>query len=157
LSSWDPIRKYWEDPSQENREALRGLLKKETTIFQYTHGVPESMKELVSPDAIYHDQAILDRDNDIQLDLFGDYRSNVALYPKWQKYFRTYQPPFLATWGKNDPFLGPKGAEAFKQDLPDDEIHFFDTGHFALETHGNQIAELVESFLLKNIRSSESA
>lgn len=148
LAAWDPIRLYWENASQKNRDALKAFLTEETTHLQYHHGVPEDMKSLLSPDTIIHDQLILDRDNEIQLDLFGDYKSNIALYPVWQKYLRTYRPPFLATWGKNDLFFGPQGAEAFKRDVPDAEIHFFETGHFALETHGNEIANLVNKFLL---------
>jgi len=148
LSAWDPIRAYWENDSQENRDVLKVFLTEETTHLQYNHGVPEEMKTLLSPDAIKHDQWILDRDNEIQLDLFGDYKSNIALYPVWQEYLRTYRPPFLATWGQNDIFFGPQGAEAFKKDLPDAEIHLFETGHFALETHGSEIASLVNKFLL---------
>jgi len=148
LSAWDPIRAYWKDASQKNRNALRIFLTEETTHLQYNHGVPKEMKTLLSPDVIKHDQWILDRDNEIQLDLFSDYKSNIALYPVWQEYLRTYRPPFLATWGKNDIFFGPQGAKAFKKDLPDAQIHLFETGHFALETHGNEIASLVNKFLL---------
>ena len=153
LDAWSPIRAYWEEPSQENRDNLRALLSLETTRFQYTHGVPEDLQSRVSPDAIAHDQAILDREAELQLDLFGDYKSNVALYPKWQEYFREYQPPLLATWGKNDPFFGVAGAEAFKRVLPEAEIHLFDTGHFALETHGHEIADRIRSFLEGNVIS----
>lgn len=149
--TWDPIRAYWETPSQENRDNLRGLLASEITHFQYTHGVTEERLPLVSPDAIAHDQAILDRDAEIQLDLFGDYKSNVALYSDWQEYLRTNQPPFIATWGDSDPFFGPAGAEAFKRDLPDAEIHLFKTGHFALETHGYEIGVLLKDFLKRNV------
>jgi len=148
LAAWDPIRAYWEDSSQKSRDALKVFLTEDTTHLQYHHGVPEDMKMLLSPDSMMHDQWILDRDNEIQLDLFGDYKSNIALYPVWQEYLRTYKPPFLATWGKNDLFFGPQGAEAFKKDLPDAEIHLFETGHFALETHGDEIASLVNNFLL---------
>ncbi|WP_444944307.1 alpha/beta fold hydrolase [Microbulbifer sp. ZKSA006] len=151
LDAWEPTRKYWENPSQENRDNLRVLLKPESTQYQYHHGVPESHLSLISPDSIAHDQSILDRDCDIQLDLFGDYKSNVALYPEWQRYLRTYKPPVLATWGKNDPFFGPAGAEAFKKDVPDAEVHLFDTGHFALETHGGEISDLIIKFLARNI------
>ena len=154
--AWDPIRVYWETPSQENRDNLRDLLTSETTYFQYTHGVPEEKLPLVSPDAIAHDQAILDRDSEVQLDLFGDYKTNVAMYPEWQEYMRTNQPPFLATWGRNDPFFGPAGADAFKRDLPNAEVHLFDTGHFALETHGREIADLVKAFLLRNARPQDA-
>ena len=149
LSSWDPIRAYWESSSRKDRDTLKVFLIEETTLLQYKHGVPEDMKDLISPDAIAHDQSILDRDSEIQLDLFGDYKSNVSLYPVWQEYFRTYKPPFLATWGKNDLFFGPQGAEAFKRDMPNAQVYLFDTGHFALETHGHEIANLVKGFLPK--------
>ncbi len=144
---WDPIRAYWQDPSQANRDALRALLTRETTTFQYTHGVPEDRLALVSPDAISHDQAILDRDPEIQLDLFGDYASNVALYPVWQAYLRRERPPLLAVWGQNDPFFAPPGATAFQRDVEKAEVHFFDTGHFALETHVDEIAATIRAFL----------
>lgn len=115
---WAPIKAYWQDPSPANREALRGLLTPDATRWQYTHGVPDP--SLVSPDGQNLDNFYLARpgSDDVQLDLFGDYRSNVALYPSFQDYFRTYKPPFLAVWGKNDPFFIPPGAEAFKRDNP---------------------------------------
>ncbi len=145
--AWGPIRAYWEVPSRENRDALRALLTLETTQWQYTHGVSEDRKDLVGPDGIAHDQAILDRDAEIQLDLFGDYKTNVALYPKWQEYLRTSKPPVLAVWGKNDPFFGPAGAAAFKNDVPDARVILLDTGHFALETHAVEIVEEIRNFL----------
>ncbi len=144
---WNPIRAYWQDSSQTHREALRQFLAPQTTRWQYTHGVPD--ESTVSPDGIALDNFYLARPgaDDVQLDLFGDYKSNVALYPTFQQYFRTHQPPLLAVWGKNDPFFLPAGAEAFKRDLPNAEIHFFDTGHFALETHAEAIATAIRSFL----------
>lgn len=144
---WNPIRAYWEEASPANREALRAFLKPETTIWQYTHGVPDEMA--VSPDGYSLDNFYLARPgaDDLQLDLFGDYKSNVALYPAFQKYFRTHKPPFLAVWGKNDPFFLPVGAEAFKRDIPGAVIRFFDTGHFALETHAAEIAAAIRDFL----------
>jgi pimeloyl-ACP methyl ester carboxylesterase len=144
---WTPIRAYWEDPSQANREALRAFLTPETTHWQYTHGVPDPTA--VSPDGQNLDNYYLARPgaDEIQLDLFGDYRSNVALYPAFQQYFRTHKPPFLAVWGKNDPFFLPAGAEAFKRDMPLADVCFLDTGHFALETHFNEIAKLIIDFL----------
>jgi len=142
-----PMRAYWEHPTAANRDALRSFLTIEATRFQYTHGVPEVKLELVSPDAIAHDQAILDRDPEVQLDLFGDYRSNVALYPRWQDYLRATRPPVLAVWGSGDPFFAPAGAHAFRNDVPDAEIHLFDTGHFALETDGPEIAAIIKDFL----------
>ena len=140
---WNPIRAYWEDPSQANRDALRAFLKPETTIWQYTHGVPDPTK--VSPDGYSLDNFYLARPgaDELQLDLFGDYKSNVALYPTFQNYFRTHKPPFLAVWGKNDPFFLPPGAEAFKRDIPNAVVRFFDTGHFALETHAAEIAAAI--------------
>jgi pimeloyl-ACP methyl ester carboxylesterase len=144
---WTPIRAYWEDASPANREALRAFLKPETTIWQYTHGVADTTK--VSPDGYSLDNFYLARAGaaDVQLDLFGDYKSNVALYPTFQRYFRTSKPPFLALWGRNDPFFLPAGAEAFKRDMPDAVVRFFDTGHFALETHAAEIAAAIRDFL----------
>jgi len=144
---WNPIRAYWQEPSQANRDALRAFLKPETTIWQYTHGVPDAA--VVSPDGYSLDNFYLARPgvDDVQLDLFGDYRSNVALYPAFQAYFRAYKPPLLAVWGKNDPFFLPPGAEAFKRDIPDADVRFFDTGHFALETHAAEIAAAIRDFL----------
>jgi pimeloyl-ACP methyl ester carboxylesterase len=141
---WNPIRAYWTDPSEENRKALRAFLAPEATRWQYTHGVPDESS--VSPDGIALDNYYLARPgaDDIQLDLFGDYKSNVALYPKFQEYFRTYKPAFLAVWGKHDPFFLPPGAEAFKRDIPRADVRFFDTGHFALETHATDIASAIE-------------
>ena len=148
--SWAPLRSYWADPSQENRDALRGLLQRETTQWQYEHGTPAELVDKISPDAANHDQAILDRDPELQLDLFGSYRTNVEAYPSWQHYLRTHQPPVLAIWGKNDPFFGPAGAEAFQRDVPKAEVELLDAGHFALETHGEVIAERTLGFLASN-------
>ena len=144
---WTPIRAYWEDASPDNREALRAFLKPETTVWQYTQGVPDATR--VSPDGYSLDNFYLARPgaDEVQLDLFGDYKSNVALYPAFQKYFRTKKPPFLAVWGRNDPFFLPPGAEAFKRDIPDATVRFFDTGHFALETHAAEIAGAIRDFL----------
>lgn len=146
---WDPIRAYWREPSPAHREALRSFLAPETTRWQYTHGVPDVTA--VSPDGYSLDSFyLMRRDADeIQLDLLGDYKSNVALYPTFQDYFRTHQPPFLAVWGKNDPFFLPQGAEAFRRDIPGAQIHFFDTGHFALETHAGEIAAAIRDFLAR--------
>ncbi len=147
-----PMRAYWEHPTAENRDALRPFLTLETTRFQYTHGVPPEKLELVSPDAIEHAQAILDRNPELQLDLFGDYKSNVALYPRWQEYLRQSRPPVLAVWGDGDPFFGPAGAHAFRKDVPDAEVHLFETGHFALETDGPAITALIRDFLARKAR-----
>jgi pimeloyl-ACP methyl ester carboxylesterase len=148
---WNPIQTYWKDPSPENRAALRAFLKPEMTQWQYTHGVAQP--ERLSPDAWTLDSALLARpDNDeIQLDLFGDYQSNVALYPKFQAYIRTHRPPLLAVWGKNDPFFLPAGAEAFKRDNSDAEIHLLDAGHFALESQGPEIASIIRDFLNRKL------
>jgi pimeloyl-ACP methyl ester carboxylesterase len=144
---WNPIRAYWQDASDANRAALRAFLSPETTVWQYTHGVGDT--SLVSPDGYSLDNYYLTRPgaDEVQLDLFGDYKSNVALYPAFQAYFREHRPPFLATWGKNDPFFLPPGAEAFKRDIPGADVRFLDTGHFALETHCDEIAVLIRQFL----------
>ena len=144
---WNPIRAYWQEPSQANRDALRSFLAPETTRWQYTHGVPDATA--VSPDGYSLDNFYLSRPgaDEIQLDLFGDYKSNVALYPTFQKYFQTHKPRLLAVWGKNDPFFLPRGAEAFRRDIPGAMIHFFETGHFALEDSSESIAESIREFL----------
>jgi len=144
---WTPIRAYWEDRSAANRKALRAFLSPETTRWQYTHGVAD--RTAVSPDGQNLDNYYLARPgaDEIQLDLLGDYKSNVALYPTFQQYFRAHRPPLLAVWGKNDPFFLPPGAEAFRRDIPDAVVHFLDTGHFALETHAHEIANSIRDFL----------
>jgi pimeloyl-ACP methyl ester carboxylesterase len=146
--AWAPIRKYWAEPSPENRELLRqNILTFEGTRWQYTHGV--SQPDSVPPESYTLDAALLERpgNKDIQLDLFRDYASNVKLYPAFQDYFRKAQPPFLAIWGKNDPFFLPAGAEAFRRDMPAARVEFLDTGHFALETHVVEIAAAMKEFL----------
>jgi pimeloyl-ACP methyl ester carboxylesterase len=147
--AWSPIQAYWRDPSAANRDALRAFLTFDTTKWQYTHGVTKP--DAVAPESYTLDAALMQRpgNQDIQLDLFRDYASNVALYPQFQAYFRTNRPPTLVVWGKNDPFFLPQGAEAFKRDNPNAEIHFFDTGHFALETHSTEIAALLRDFLVR--------
>jgi pimeloyl-ACP methyl ester carboxylesterase len=144
---WNPIRAYWQDASAANREALRKFLTPETTRWQYTHGVPDVT--VVSPDGYSLDNFYLARPgaDEPQLDLFGDYKSNVALYPTFQNYFRAHKPPLLAAWGKNDPFFLPAGAEAFRRDIPGATVQFFETGHFALETHAKEIAAAMRGFL----------
>jgi pimeloyl-ACP methyl ester carboxylesterase len=145
---WAPVRAFWENPSQQNRDALRSLSTLKTTRWQYHHGVTNA-EERVAPEAIFLDQTLLDRPQsaEIQLDLIGDYKSNVALYPKFQEYFRTHRPPTLAVWGKNDPFFLPAGAEAFRRDNPSAKVVFYDTGHFALETHAAEIGAEIRAFL----------
>jgi pimeloyl-ACP methyl ester carboxylesterase len=154
---WNPIQKYWKEPTAENRTALRDFLKPETTKWQYTHGVQD--ETLIAPEAYILDSALLGRpsNDETQLDLFLDYASNVALYPKFQEYLRTKQPPLLAVWGKNDPFFLPPGAETFKRDNPNAEIHFYDTGHFALETHAQEIASTMRDFLARTLKQQASA
>jgi pimeloyl-ACP methyl ester carboxylesterase len=144
---WNPIQKYWKEPTAENRATLREFLKPEATKSQYLYGV--SNTSLVAPEAYELDSALLSRpgNDEIQLDLFLDYASNVALYPKFQEYFRSKQPPTLAVWGSSDPFFLPPGAEAFKRDNPGAEVHFFETGHFALETHAQEIGNAIRDFL----------
>lgn len=144
---WKPIRAYWKDASAANRKALRSFLAPETTVWQYTQGVPDGRE--VSPDGYSLDNFYLARPgaDEVQLDLLGDYKSNVALYPAFQEYFRTHKPPFLAVWGKNDPFFLPPGAEAFKRDIPGAKVRFLDAGHFALETHAGEIADEIRGFL----------
>ena len=144
---WKPIRAYWEDPSRTNRDALRAFLAPETTVWQYKHGVADPTA--LSPDGYSLDNFYLSRPgaDEVQLDLFGDYKSNVALYPAFQAYFRAHKPPFLAVWGRNDPFFLPAGAEAFKRDIPGAVVRFFDTGHFALETHASEIVTSIRDFL----------
>jgi pimeloyl-ACP methyl ester carboxylesterase len=154
---WNPIQKYWKEPTPENRAALRDFLTPEATKSQYLYGVQD--ETLVAPEAYQLDSALLARpgNDEIQLDLFLDYASNVALYPKFQEYFRTKRPPLLAVWGKNDPFFLPPGAEAFKRDNPNAEVHFYDTGHFALETHHREIAEAIREFLNRKLTRQASA
>ncbi|WP_243049583.1 alpha/beta hydrolase [Dyella sp. RRB7] len=146
---WGPWQTYWRDPSPQNREICRASLTDEAIRFQYQHGAPAG---LVSPDGYTLDTFYMHRPGaqDIQLDLVLSYRTNVALYPAFQRYFREHRPPLLAVWGKNDPFFIPPGAEAYRRDLPLAEIHFLDTGHFALETHHAEIAERMRDFLHRN-------
>jgi pimeloyl-ACP methyl ester carboxylesterase len=149
--AWAPIRKYWAEPTAENREVVnKNVLTLDGTRWQYTHGVanPDS----VAPETYTLDTALFERpgNKDIQLDLFLDYASNVKLYPKFQEYFRKSKPPLLAIWGKNDPFFLPPGAEAFRKDIPAARVQFLDTGHFAIETHVVEIASAMREFLAAN-------
>jgi pimeloyl-ACP methyl ester carboxylesterase len=154
---WNPIQKYWKEPTPENRAALRDFLKPEATKWQYVHGVQDESQ--VAPESYELDSALLARpgNDEIQLDLFLDYATNVALYPKFQEYLRAKQPSLLAVWGKNDPFFLPPGAEAFKRDNPNAEVHFYDTGHFALETHHQEIAGAIRDFLGRKLASKATA
>jgi len=146
---WNPIQRYWQEPTLDNRAALRAFLQAEATRWQYTHGVAEP--ERIAPESFTLDQLLLDRpgQEEIQLDLFGDYRTNVALYPRFQEYLRTYRPPTLAVWGANDPFFLPAGAEAFRRDVPDAEVHFIESGHFPLETNVADVARIIRQFLAR--------
>ncbi len=154
---WEPIQKYWASGSEEDREAIRWLTSLKATKWQYTHGVPDTT--LVSPDSWTMDQARLDRpgNQEIQLDLFYDYRTNIPLYPEWQAYLRKHQPPTLVVWGKNDQIFVVDGADPYKRDLPNAEIHLIDTGHFALETHGQEIAGLIRDFLGRSLPVKNAA
>jgi len=154
---WNPIQKYWKEPTPQNRAAIRDLLTTDSVKWQYEHGVPDT--SLVAPESYTLDSALLARpgNDEIQLDLFLDYASNVALYPKFQNYFRTSMPPMLAVWGKHDPFFVPPGAEAFKRDNPNAEVHFLDTGHFALETHAIEIGRTIREFLDRTVKAQAPA
>jgi pimeloyl-ACP methyl ester carboxylesterase len=147
---WDPIKKYWADGRPENRQALHSLVDPASTRWQYQNGVAD--RTLLDPTAWLVDQAGLDRpgNREIQMDLFYDYRTNVALYPEFQSFFRKYQPPALIVWGKNDLIFPPEGAAPYACDLTNVETHMLDTGHFALETHGEEIAGRIEEFLQKH-------
>ncbi len=154
---WDALRRYWAKPTDANRDALRRDLSPESVKWEYLEGVPD--ESLIAPDPYILDSALLARpgNNEIQLDLFLDYATNVALYPKFQEYFRSRRPPLLAVWGKNDTGFLPPGAKAFKRDNPDAEVHFFDTGHFALETHAHQIAVVIQKFLGRKLTRQVTA
>jgi len=150
-SGWNPIQKYWNEPTAQNRAALHDFLTPEATKWQYTHGVSDP--DSIPPESYMLDAALLERpgNKDIQLDLFLDYASNVKLYPKFQEYFRKSKPPLLAIWGKNDPFFIPAGADAYRKDLPNAQVQFLDTGHFALETHVGEIAAAIEDFFANSL------
>ena len=155
--AWGPIRKYWAEPTAENREVIRqNILTLEGTRWQYTHGV--AVPESVAPESYTLDEALMERvgNKEIQLDLFLNYASNVKLYPKFQEYFRKSKPPLLAIWGKNDPFFIPAGAEAFRKDIPNAQVQFLDTGHFATETHVVEIAAAMREFLGANANGGKA-
>lgn len=149
---WAPIQKYWREPTEQNRAALHDFPTPASIKWQYLEGVAD--RSAVSPDGYTLEGLQISRPGnaDIQLDLILDYASNVAMYPAFQKYFREYQPPLLAVWGKNDPFFIPAGAEAWKRDIHNADIRFYDTGHFALETHVREIVPAIREFLEKNIQ-----
>jgi pimeloyl-ACP methyl ester carboxylesterase len=149
--AWAPIQKYWREPTAKNRLTLRRALGPEGLKSQYTDGVPHP--ETIAPEGYTLDAAMIERPGnmEIQLDLFLDYANNVKLYPKFQEYFRTSKPPLLAIWGKYDPFFIPPGAEAFRRDNPNATVQFLETGHFALETHVEEVASAMREFLAKNV------
>jgi len=152
---WDPIKAYWADPSNQNRENLRSsLLTIDATKWQWTHGIPNNKLELVSPDNWHHDQYLLDRpgNKDIQLEMFLSYGTNVAEYPRWQELFREHQPPALIVWGKGDYIFPATGAHPYERDLASVEKHIIDTGHFALETHLDFISTKIDAFMIRAVR-----
>ena len=150
-SAFDQLKPFWANRNHKTEARARGLLARETTVFQYQHGASDGAR--ISPDSYTLDQHFLDRpDNDsIQLELLHNYPANIALYPEWQAYFRRYQPPLLIVSGKNDPFFTPEGQLAYQRDLPDAEVHLLDTGHFALEDHSEVIAQHIKRFHLTRV------
>ena len=150
---WEPLKAYWSEPDEKNREALKKFLTIEATRWQYTHGVKN--EKVISPDNWILDQSLLDcpGNNDIQLQLFYDYRSNPPLYPIWQEYFRKYQPPTLVIWGSNDTIFAKEGAIPYQRVLKNVQIHLLNTGHFALEEEDELIAELILRFIMTNCRA----
>jgi pimeloyl-ACP methyl ester carboxylesterase len=149
--AWNPVQQYWQEPTQEHRDALRAFLTLDSIRWQYTHGASDPAQ--VAPETYTLDAALIARpgNQEIQLDLFADYASNVALYPEFQRYLRQNNPPLLAIWGKNDPFFLPPGAEAYRRDNPNATVTLLDTGHFALETHVDEIALAIDEFLSRSI------
>ncbi len=149
---WAPLREFWADRNPATEAPVAGALTPEMTTWQYVHG--EVDPELVSPDAIALDNALLARDGarEVQLDLFYDYRTNPPSYPAWQAFLRDRKPGVLAVWGRNDKIFGPDGARAFARDVPDAEIHLLDAGHFALETQAGVVADLIREFLPKHVK-----
>ncbi|MCI0573749.1 MAG: alpha/beta hydrolase [Myxococcaceae bacterium] len=154
--AWAPIRKYWADPSPTNREALREVFTLEALRSQYVSGEPDPTR--LSPEAWTLDHLRISRPGnaDVQLDLFYDYRNNVARYPRWQEYLRTHQPPALITWGANDAFFPVPGARAYLRDLKDAELHVLEAGHFALESHGEVITPLMRDFLDRKVGGAQT-
>ncbi len=149
--AWAPVRRYWSEPSAENRAALRPAFTLEGLRHEYSVGIPNP--EVIAPEGYTLDAALMARPGnvDIQLDLFLDYANNVKLYPAFQQYFRKSKPPLLAIWGKRDPYFIPAGAEAFRRDIPNATVQFLDTGHFALETHLEDVASATRQFLAKTL------
>ena len=151
---WAPLKAYWNDPSEPNRQVLEGWLGPDGTQLQYTAGVPTELIDRLAPDSWTLDWVQLSRpgNREAQIALFGDYRHNVALYPDFQRWMRHYQPPALIIWGRNDPFFTVAGATAYRRDLPRAELHLLEGSHFLLETHGPQACGLIRAFLAKTFR-----
>jgi pimeloyl-ACP methyl ester carboxylesterase len=151
--AWDPLKQHWRDPTPHSRETLRGWLTADGIRAQYTAGLPAELAARISPDTWNLDWGLLNRPGniDLQLDLFGDYQSNVALYPQFQQFLREHRPPTLIAWGRHDPFFTVEGARAYLQDVPEAELHLLDAGHFALETHGPEIAALMRDFFSRHL------
>lgn len=149
---WAPFKRFWAEPTPAHRDALRPFLELDAQKWQYLHGVRDSSR--IAPENWVLVQAGLDRpgNKEIQLDLFHDYRTNLPLYPAWQAYLRRHRPPTLVLWGKNDQIFLPAGAEAFRRDVPDAEVHLYDTGHFALEEKGEEMAARILAFLDRAVR-----
>jgi len=156
-AAFDPMKPFWANRNPETEKPVRDLLTKKMTMFQYTHGIEDAKR--ISPDSYTMDQFFLDRagNAEIQLNLLYNYQSNVALYDRWHEYFRTQQPRMLILWGKNDPFFTVEGAKAYKQDLPNAELHLIDTGHFALEDSSAFVAERMRKFLGRTAMPSGSS
>lgn len=150
--AWEAVRRYWSQPTSENRETIRKVLNLEGMRREYSSGIPNP--DVIAPESYTLDAALLARPGnvDIQLDLFLDYANNVKLYPAFHEYFRKWKPPLLAIWGKHDPYFIPAGAEAFRRDIPNAIVQFLNTGHFALETHVDEIAAAMRDFLAANLR-----
>jgi pimeloyl-ACP methyl ester carboxylesterase len=149
--AWAPIQRYWREPTEENRDAIRKALNAEGIRREYHSGIPDSYD--LAPEGYTLDAALLARPGnvEIQLDLFLDYANNVKLYPKFHEYFRAFKPPLLAIWGRHDPYFIPAGAQAFQRDIPEAAVQLLDTGHFALETHLEVIADAMRNFLALHI------
>ena len=155
-AGFDPVKPFWTNRNSETEKPVRKVLARESTIFQYTHGVSDPAR--ISPDSYTVDQFFLDRPGNaaIQLALLYDYQSNLARYDQWHQYFRTRQPRMLILWGKNDPFFTVEGAKAYQRDIPSAELHLIDTGHFALEDFSGFIAERMRKFLAQNAMPSDA-
>ncbi|MFJ9578195.1 alpha/beta fold hydrolase [Streptomyces sp. NPDC101191] len=151
--AWAPVLALIAERTPETEAPVRGIRSLDGIRWQYETGVPAEYRDLLDPDAWERDAALMAREgqDEIQLGLIADYASNFALYPAFQEYFRTNRVPLLAVWGEGDQVFVPAGAEAFRRDLPDAEVHLLPTGHFALETHAPQVASLIDDFLARRV------